>query len=318
MHRTFTLCLTALSLSAGLNVSGQNGDAFVIDTAARVQIEQEPAADATSFGAGLSDLIQFSLKSADRGAMKSSGYAACDTLNGGKTDDSDNARSKGYFGGVSLSAVTMMQFAGDIQDPNAVVTDDFTWGAPDSLGVLTDNVTQSFRIELNPFEHRQKILGEFLGITTGVGFDWWRIGVQEDRVMDFSAAVDSTVFSTVVPAGSTEAAKNRMDMLYARVPVLVSLRTSKKPDEGMHLEAGVVGGYRLFGRYFREVRETTTLDTRLEKDIPINPFSLNARVAFGYGNVSIVAEAGLLPTFEEVRAPALHSGSVGIHFAFND
>jgi len=230
--------------------------------------------------------------------------------------DNESKKSKGYFGGLSFSTVTMLQFTGDVQNPDEVEKEDWSWGGPDTLGLFTSDVTNSWRIEFNPFEYRQKILGEFIGITTGIGFDWWRLSVNADRELYYDESTEQ-VASNVLPTDSLDVTSHRLDVAYIRVPLLVSVRTDRDADEGLHIEAGLVGGYRLVGQYFREYK--TAFNTTTEKDntFPLNPFSINARLSFGYGNVSVFGEAALLPTFEEVRSPAVHSGSVGIHFAFN-
>ena len=74
--------------------------------------------------------------------------------------------SKGNWSGLSFSALSMAQFQGNLEDYTA------TWGAREDLGLITDDAFDSFRVSINPFERRQKLLGEFLGITTGIGFDW--------------------------------------------------------------------------------------------------------------------------------------------------
>lgn len=265
-----------------------------------------------SFGDGLADALSLSARST---SWDKSSYSTAVCLED-TVRYTEDERSKGYFGGLGISAVTMMQFSGDVQNPDEVQSDDIIWGGPDSLGLFTDNITNSWRLEFNPFEYRQKILGEFLGITTGVGLDWWRIAVESNHELNFDETTDQVV-ANILPEDSLDVQKHRLDAIYLRVPVLVSFRTSKKPDEGLHIEAGVVGGYRLVGQYFREFRQFNQITTNTDKNFPFNGFSVNARFAFGYGNVSVVGEAGLIPTFAETRAPALHSGSVGIHFAFN-
>lgn len=290
--------------------------------------QNEGLMDTATIGAGIADALLVNHKALHRTNNEGTpstisnkyplpqDWTACIDSTGSGSSSQKDERSKGYFGGLSLSAITMMQFAGDVQNPDEVVTEDFTWGAPDTLGLLTSDVTNSWRLEFNPFEYRQKILGEFLGITTGIGFDWWRMSVDSNRELYYDEATDQ-IASTLLPADSLDVKKHRLDAVYVRLPILVSLRTDKDADEGLHLEAGVVGGYRLIGRYYREYDENFTTTTQQDKSFRINPFSINGRVAFGYGNVSVVAEIGLLPTFEETRSPAVNNGSVGIHLAFN-
>lgn len=302
--------------------------ATFVFTPSLARSQNEGLMDTATIGAGIADALMVNQKALRLSAQDQEattrinkfpmpqGWAVALDSTGTSASSNDKERSKGYFGGLSISAVTMMQFAGDVQNPDEVATEDFTWGAPDTLGLLTSDVTNSWRLEFNPFEYRQKILGEFLGITTGIGFDWWRMSVDANRELYYDESADQ-IASNLLPTDSLDVKKHRLDAVYVRLPILVSLRTAKEADEGLHLEAGVVGGYRLTGRYYREYDTNFNTTTQLDKSFPINPFSLNGRLAFGYGNVSVVAEIGLLPTFEETRSPAVNNGSVGIHFAFN-
>ena len=210
----------------------------------------------------------------------------------------------------------MLEFTGDAQNPDEVEKEDWSWGGPDTLGLFTSDVTNSWRIEFNPFEYRQRVLGEFIGITTGIGFDWWRMSVDADRELYYDEATEQ-VASYVLPVDSLDVTSHRLDVVYIRVPFLLSIRTDRDADEGLHIEAGLIGGYRLIGQYFREYNTAFNTTTEKDKSFPLNPFSINARLSLGYGNVSVFGEVALLPTFEEVRSPAVHSGSVGLHFAFN-
>ena len=61
--------------------------------------------------------------------------------------------SKGNWSGLSFSALSMAQFQGNLEEYNA------TWGAREDLGLITDDALESFRLSINPFEKRQKLLG---------------------------------------------------------------------------------------------------------------------------------------------------------------
>ncbi|MDE0979785.1 MAG: outer membrane beta-barrel protein [Flavobacteriales bacterium] len=218
--------------------------------------------------------------------------------------------SEGYWGGISLNKVLMGQFQGDLEDYNASL------GAPAHLGMKLDHVTESWRIELNPFEYRQRFIGEYIAFTTGLGIDWWHVGIDDERILYFNEE-DERVMSNFIGSDTLTINSNSLDAVYLRVPFLVSLRTSRKGDKGLHVEAGLVGGVRIWSQYKTHYESGGTETEQTTSDFPINPIQLNARVALGLGNVSLLAEASLLPYFEEIRSPNLHSLSIGLQFAFN-
>ena len=220
--------------------------------------------------------------------------------------------SKGNWSGLSFSALSMAQFQGNLENYTA------TWGAREDLRLTTDDAFDSFRVSINPFERRQKLLGEFFGITTGIGFDWIRLGVAPDRVLGYDASSE-TVVATVLEPNSAEVTVNRINALYLRVPVLASVHLFRSGGSGLHAEGGLVAGYLLHGKYNREFQSGTT-DSVTEEDFPITPLQLSARIGVGFGKVSLLAEAALLPFFDENPAdsPSMHSFSVGIQVALSD
>ena len=220
--------------------------------------------------------------------------------------------SKGNWSGLSFSALSMAQFQGNLENYTA------TWGAREDLGLITDDAFNSFRVSINPFERRQKLLGEFLGITTGIGFDWIRLGVATDRVLVYDASSE-TVVATVLEPNSVDVSVNRINAVYLRVPVLASVHLFRSGGSGLHAEGGFVAGYLLHGKYNREFQSGTT-DTVTEEDFPVAPLQLSARIGVGFGKVSLLGEAALLPFFDENPAdsPSMHSFSVGIQVALSD
>ena len=228
------------------------------------------------------------------------------------TKDKRNMESKGNWSGLSFNALSMAQFQGNLESYDA------TWGARENLGLITDDAFESFRLSLNPFEKRQKLLGEFFGITTGIGFDWLRLGVDPDRHLVFDEA-SSTVLAEAVDLNSTTVHVNRVHAVYLRVPVLASVHLFRSGGKGLHAEGGLVAGYLLHGKYNREYEQGIT-EYATEEDFPVAPLQLSARLGIGFGKVSLLGEAALLPFFDEnpVDSPSMHSFSLGLQIALND
>ena len=61
-------------------------------------------------------------------------------------------------------------------------------------------------------------------------------------------------------------------------------------------------------------------DTVTEEDFPVAPLQLSARIGVGFGKVSLLGEAALLPFFDEnpEGSPSMHSFTVGIQVALAD
>ena len=224
----------------------------------------------------------------------------------------NKAKSLGNWRGMSMSAVSMAQFQGNLESYSA------SWGPRDGLGMITDDALTSWRLELNPFEKRQRMLGEFIGITTGLGFDWWHVGVDDSHRLQFDEAMDVVTADAFSP-DSINVSKNFINAVYLRVPLLASLHTYRSGKSGFHVEAGLVGGYLLHGKYTFEQKTSSSTNTAVE-DFPISPLQVNARLAVGFGKMSLLGEASLLPFFEEnpMDSPSMRSFSVGLQFRLDD
>lgn len=243
--------------------------------------------------------------------LVSNSHAAC-PADSTSNDAKQKAETKGNWRGMSFNALSMAQFQGNLEDYSA------TWGARPDLGLITDDATESFRVSINPFEKRQKILGEFFGLTTGIGGDWIRLSAQDDRRLRYDEELE-TVLADSVNTNNYDVRINRINAVYLRVPILASVHLFRSGGEGLHVEGGLVGGYLIHGKYNRAYRLGNT-ETVTEEDFPIAPLQLSARLGVGFGRVSLLGEAALLPFFDEnpVDSPSMHSFSIGLQIALGD
>jgi len=151
-----------------------------------------------------------------------------------------------------------------------------------------------------------------VGITTGVGVDWWRVGIDNAyRWNPDTSGIDVQV------VGGGEVLRNRLNMGWVRIPVLASVRTAREADKGLHIEAGAVGGYRVFGVLARETKTGGTVVRETSHDLAINTFQLNARVLVGIRKVSVFVEAPLLPLFTDAPDQFAAAGTLGLHVAMH-
>ena len=218
-------------------------------------------------------------------------------------------RKDGYWAGFSFSGVGLLT-----GNPFQVGTDAPSTVEAESLGIETNNAFRSKRMEFNFVEQRWSTPGARLGITTGLGIDWWRVQVNPDQVL----SLRPTDNILVAQASSDEKVLvNRMDWGHVRMPLLISVRTHTAAEEGLHLEAGMVLGARIFGQYHREVENADEDSETTVRNWDWNPFQVQSRFCLGFGNFSLVAEFPLTDWF--VYTPNLagyRTFSVGAHAAF--
>lgn len=181
------------------------------------------------------------------------------------------------------------------------------------MGLQTSNALSSWNIQINSYEYRQPLIGDAVGLTTGLGFDWWRFNVSPQTVLT-RAENGSVILAT---DSLNQIHRNHLTLTYARIPLLLSLRTSSNPEEALHLECGIVGGVRLHNQYVRKYSDAESRYEDKVKGFGMNPLQLNARFVAGYGGFSVFAEVPLRPLWDEPASssnPLIHPVSLGVKF----
>jgi hypothetical protein len=220
---------------------------------------------------------------------------------------------QGHWAGFGAGTGIFMHHADGAEwDAFRLLSDQVVFEAPQGWHLETANVSSNWRLEANPIEYRQRILGNLVGITTGVGVDWWRFDIDaEYRWQPDTQAV------VVENVGSGEVLRNRVNMGWVRIPLLASVRTAREADKGLHVEAGAVAGYRVFGGLVREYKSSGSVTRESSNDLAFNTFQLNARVLVGIRKVSVFAEVPLLPLFTSPSDHFASVGTLGLHVAMH-
>ena len=188
-----------------------------------------------------------------------------------------------------------------------------SWGMPDVWAFADDRILSNWRLELNPIEYRQRILGKRLGVTTGLGFDVWHVAVEDGKRLTFSHPISPTGLEAV-DVDSIEVRRNALRAGWVRVPVLLDFRTSKKPGKGFHAAAGIVGGVKLYSSYRRVYTDAAGVEWKEKNSgFGVNRFALNTRFQAGFQNCAIVVELPMLPFFEGSFEQHVGAITVGFH-----
>lgn len=158
---------------------------------------------------------------------------------------------------------------------------------------LKNNVGKSQVWNLNLLEHKFKIVKEYVGLTTGLGFSFTQIGINNNYTLQTSADTTFAVIDTV-----NNYSKNKLKASYITVPLLLEFNTNKDNDKGFYLAAGVVGGYKIGSRY-KQIYEVNgnRIKSVQKDDYNLNPFKLDATARLGYGTWGAFVNYSLLPVF---------------------
>lgn len=177
---------------------------------------------------------------------------------------------------------------------------------------LVLDYAKSVNLQFNVWEKRFPIYQEFIGVTTGLGFQWNRYGLEKN--VDIAANADSIYAINNVAVNYT---KNVLRSTYLQIPLLLEFNSNKSEHKNWHLSLGVVGGVRIASSWKTKWEDDgKPLKAKTKDDFNFNSLSANAYAQMGYGNVGLFVQYGLMDVFRPGKGPALSPISGGIFFNF--
>lgn len=189
---------------------------------------------------------------------------------------------------------------------------------------LAGNVFNSWHMGVALAEYRQRIFTDQIGISTGFGLDWMRLKVDAEQIHRNTALMPDVANAPLDTAGNwaVDTQKSHVQAGYLRVPLLLSLRTASSAEDGLHLEAGIVGGVRLFSSYVHKYSDDANRYKDRISGFGLSPLQFNGRITVGYENISVFSEFALNELFggvsedpvSSVVAPVVYPWTIGLVF----
>lgn len=171
---------------------------------------------------------------------------------------------------------------------------------------------KSFNFGLNLVEHKFGIYKNYVGLTTGLGFNFTQIGFKNNYVLTTSPDSVYAIMDTVY-----NYSKNKLSATYLQVPLLLEFNTSSDDDNNFYLAAGVVGGVRLSSKIKREGEfDGKIFEEQVKGVYALNSFKLDATVRMGYQDWGVFATYALIPLFESGKTVDVHPFTVGLTHNF--
>jgi hypothetical protein len=184
----------------------------------------------------------------------------------------------------------------------------------EDLDYLEIDYAQSRSLNINFWEHKIRIVKDYVGITTGAGIQWNNYRLKNDYTLvstkdTLVAFMDSTL----------NVKKNKLRTTYVQVPLLLEFNTSIKQEKSFHLSAGFVAGLHLGSMY----KQKYTLDgvktkSKSKGNFNVAPFKLDAMTRVGYGAFNIYASVQLNELFDEGDGPEIYPFTLGVTIAAFD
>lgn len=222
-----------------------------------------------------------------------------DTIDVEDGDEKDNNSSHdGHWAGVDFGV-------------NMLTNGQFKSSFPNSPQWENDPA-KSFYWNLNLFDHRFNIYKEYVGITTGIGFNFNQIGLKNNYILNENADSIWVVQDTI-----NKYSKNKLRATYLQVPLLLEFNTNSNDDKSFYFAAGVIGGIRLASSVKRKL-DQTGVDTKekVKGAYGLNAFKLDGTVRMGYSDWGVFANYSLLPLFDTKKTDEVYPLTFGLTYNF--
>ncbi len=174
-----------------------------------------------------------------------------------------------------------------------------------------NNVARSAVFNFNFFDYKFPIIKQYLGLTTGLGWNLSTIGLNKNYDIFHTA---DTIFAVANVSQNYRA--NILNVQYITIPLLLEFATKKEQKKSFYFATGVIGGVRVFSNTRKTGRYTNgdRFDLNVRSKYNFAPFTLEATVRTGYGPIGLFATYNLNTLFKEGKTVAIYPFRTGITF----
>jgi hypothetical protein len=180
---------------------------------------------------------------------------------------------------------------------------------PPSGSFLELDYGRSIQFGLNLVEKDFHIYKNYVNIVTGFGFNFNHYAFQNNVTLNG----DSTYLSAWTD--SIDYKKNKLNVAYIKVPLMLEFNTSKNPNKNFHIGIGGQFAYRINAvqkqiYYINNDRHKI----KHHDDYNLEPFQYSAMARIGYKDVTVYAEYGLSRMFKKDKGPQVYPFTLGVCF----
>lgn len=170
---------------------------------------------------------------------------------------------------------------------------------------------KSFYWNLNIVDHRFNLYKEYIGITTGLGLNFTRVGLSNNYVLNQNAD------SVWAVKDSIPYSKNKLRATYLQIPLLLEFNTNSDEDKSFYFATGVIGGVRI-GSSVKRKRDISGFESKekIKGVYGLSPFKLDATVRMGYADWGLFANYSLVPLFDKKKTAEVYPLTFGLSYNF--
>jgi hypothetical protein len=183
----------------------------------------------------------------------------------------------------------------------------------------SNKVIQSTSIGFNIFEHKIPLFKQYIGITTGLGFNFKTYTFGDDySFMSTDSTIDLVTGNPSLYDASATVKYSTLNQGFFQIPLLLDFSTKKSQKKSISLAVGVVGGIRLFtnhrlqGKYSNGDKFNNVI--RDNKYFHTNLLSLDGIVRVAYGPIGLFGTYSLNGLFKKDAVEKISPISIGVSF----
>ncbi len=176
-----------------------------------------------------------------------------------------------------------------------------------------NNEVKSIGLNYNLFDLKFPIIGEHLGITTGLGVGYQNYSLRNNYVLQHTADTIYAVSDTIFQYKS-----NKLSVASLSVPLFLDFSSNSKFEKSYFIALGVVGAYhygtkqRLTGKY----ANGDSFDNSTISSFNMNTWTLDAQARIGYGHFGMFVSYQLNSMFKTGHTVAVYPVRIGFNLLF--
>ncbi len=170
---------------------------------------------------------------------------------------------------------------------------------------------KSLQFGVNLMEKDFHIYKNYVNLVTGLGFDFNHYSFQNNITLDgdttyLSATVDTTI----------DYKKNKLNVTYLKLPLMLEFNTSKNPNKNLHIAVGAELAYRIYAVTKQKYDANDKhIKIKQKDDFNLEPFRYSAVARIGFNDVTVFATYGLNRLFKKDKGPQVYPFTVGVTIA---
>ena len=183
----------------------------------------------------------------------------------------------------------------------------------------SNKVIQSTSLGINIFEYKIPLFKQYIGITTGLGFNFKTYTFGDDySFMSTDSTIDLVTGNPLLYDINSTVKYSTLNLGFFQIPLLLDFSTKKSQKKSISLAAGVVGGIRLFtnhrlqGKYSNGDKFNNII--RDNKYFHANLLSLDGIVRVAYGPIGLFGTYSLNGLFKKDAVEKISPISIGLSF----